>query len=79
MAKIVQYVRKREIARSLGIGTSTLDRWNAEGRIKLPKPFRPTKCASLYDADEVNTAIREMHSVGKRIIKRDKALDIGDW
>jgi len=57
---LVQYTRKQEIAASLQIGLTTLDRWVNEGRLKLPKPFRPTQRSTLYDASLVKEAIDEM-------------------
>jgi len=65
MSNLVKYVRKAEIAKSLSIGTTTLVRWQDEGRIVLPEPFRPTKAAALYEIEAVNQAIAEMVSLEK--------------
>ena len=53
-----QYIRVKEISEKLGVSTSTIWRWVAEG--KLPKPFKPTKRTTLWPADAVQEFVDKM-------------------
>jgi len=60
MDRLVTYVRKNDIAHSLNISRTCLDRWIAEEKLTLPPAFKPTKRCALYDLNEVKEAIEAM-------------------